>query len=164
MLCDICHKNIATVHLTEIVNDKIIELHICQTCAKHKTEELKQQLSISEFLSSLVTEPDTEKRDSTFKCNLCGTSLFDFKKKGRLGCARCYITFKIKLIQLLKKIHGFTHHKGKFPRVVEEGVVFDRKLRVLKERLERAIQLEEYEEAVCLRDEIRKLEKEIKAE
>ena len=23
MLCDICHKNIATVHLTEIVNDKV---------------------------------------------------------------------------------------------------------------------------------------------
>ncbi len=30
MLCDICHKVEATVHLTEIVDNQITELHHCE--------------------------------------------------------------------------------------------------------------------------------------
>jgi len=85
MLCDICHKNIATVHLTEIINDKVIEMHICQGCARNKTSELKQQLDISNFLGGLAAQDELpgEKR-ALLKCSFCGLAYAEFKKKGRL--------------------------------------------------------------------------------
>ena len=81
------------------------------------------------------------------------------KKKGRLGCSQCYASFKTHIIPLVKKIHSSTHHKGKLPRTLPEAVIISRRLSSLKDRLARAIQLEEYEEAAGLRDKIRDLER-----
>lgn len=159
MVCDICHKNIATVHLTEIVNDKIAELHICQACAKSKTEEIKDQLNVSDFLVGLTgLDPLKEKEEVNLKCSSCGLSYADFKKKGRLGCAYCYSAFRGVLLPLLKKIHGSTSHAGKIPYRKEKKMVSSAKVSELKERLQRAINLEEYEEAARLRDEIKQAE------
>jgi len=83
MLCDICHKNIATVHLTEIINNQIAEMHICQNCAQNKASELNQQPDISDFLSSLVGVGKPAKQESALKCLACGFNYSDFKKKGR---------------------------------------------------------------------------------
>jgi len=157
MLCDICHKNIATVHLTEIINDKVMEMHICQSCAKSKTEELKEQFNISDLLGGLVDTVGVRKQDALLKCHFCGLTYADFKKKGRLGCAQCYGTFKIQLTPLLKKIHSSIHHSGKFPAQSAVKTSSEVKLRELKERLERAVKLEEFEEAAHLRDQIKKL-------
>ena len=33
MLCDHCHKNEATIHMTNIVNNQKTEQHLCGTCA-----------------------------------------------------------------------------------------------------------------------------------
>jgi protein arginine kinase activator len=158
MLCDICHKNIATVHLTEVVNDKVVEMHICQGCTKLKAEEIQEQFSISELLGGLVDIGQIKKEDTALKCSSCGLTYADFKKKGRFGCSNCYVTFKSKLSQLLKKIHGSTHHVGKSPLRKVTQAAGRVSVKELKERLERAIQLEEYEEAARLRDELRKLD------
>jgi protein arginine kinase activator len=158
MLCDICHKNNATVHLTEIVNDKVVEMHICQVCAKLKAEELKEQLDISNLLGGLVGVGELHKEETSLKCSSCGLTYSDFRKKGRLGCGKCYVTFKNQLLPLLKKIHSSTHYSGKFPSRISQKTSPETKVKELKDRLERAIQLEEYEDAVGLRDEIRKLE------
>lgn len=157
MLCDICHKNIATVHLTEIVNDKVTEMHICQFCAKSKTEELKEQFNISGLLGGLADAAGVRKQDALLKCNFCGLTYADFKKKGRLGCAKCYSSFKVQLTPLLKKIHSSIRHSGKFPVQAAMKVSLDAKLKELKDCLERAVKLEEFEEAAHLRDEIKKL-------
>ena len=45
MKCNICKKEIATIHLTEIINNKIKEIHVCEKCAKEKgieTEKIKR--------------------------------------------------------------------------------------------------------------------------
>ncbi|UCG35719.1 MAG: UvrB/UvrC motif-containing protein [Candidatus Omnitrophota bacterium] len=161
MLCDICHKNMATVHLTEIVNDKVVEMHICQKCAKSKAEELKNQLSISELLSGLMDIEGISETRPALKCPVCGMSYADFKKQGRLGCENCYATFKDRLFPLLRKVHGTTRHSGKVPGAVAKVSASER-LEELKKRLERAIEMEEYEEAARLRDEIKKAEKKSK--
>jgi protein arginine kinase activator len=157
MLCDICHKNIATVHLTEIINDKVIEVHICQKCTKLKTEELKNQLSLSDFLSGLV-EKEEVRRKPSLVCPLCKLTFNEFRKKGRLGCSNCYKMFKEQLLPLFRKIHGSTQHVGKFPKSVEDRILIERKIGQLREMLARAIKLEEYEEAARLRDKIKQLE------
>ena len=38
MICDVCGKKEATVHLTEIVNDKMTKLHLCEECATEKVD------------------------------------------------------------------------------------------------------------------------------
>lgn len=160
MFCDICHKNNATVHLTEIIKEKVVELHICQACAKAKAQEIKEQAPMP---SSSEKPPESLLRDTTknpaVKCRVCGLGYEDFRKKGRFGCGVCYETFKSKLIPLLRQIHGAVQHKGKFPFTRDCGL--ERQIRIdeLKNRLDRAIKLEEYEEAARLRDEIEKTEK-----
>ncbi|MCM8831897.1 MAG: UvrB/UvrC motif-containing protein [Candidatus Omnitrophica bacterium] len=159
MLCDLCHKNIATVHLTEIVENKIVEMHICQACAKSKAKGIEEQISIFDFLAGLtnIEEVTSKKSKLLTECKACGLTYADFKKNGRFGCASCYQYFKNAILPLLRKIHGSDQHKGKCPR--EEKVEqIELKIKDLRKRLELAIQLEEYEEAAKLRDEIKKIE------
>lgn len=158
MLCDICHKNVATVHLTEIIDEKVMELHICQKCANLKAEELKHQLSISDFLAGLMEKPAPRSKVPS-PCPLCGLTFSEFKKQGKLGCYKCYQAFKDYLFPLLRKIHGAVQHIGKFPQTVDPNIIIDRKIEELKIRLARSIKLEEYEEAAKIRDQIRELEK-----
>jgi len=43
MLCQICGKNTATLHFTQIVENKMSEYHLCEQCAEEKgfTEQMK---------------------------------------------------------------------------------------------------------------------------
>jgi len=133
-------------------------MHICQSCAKSKAQELKKQLSISELLSGLMDIEGIAETRPAVKCPKCGMTYADFKKQGRLGCENCYTTFKDKLFPLLRKVHGATRHSGKVPGIVIKKMGASEGLKELKKRLERAIEMEEYEEAARLRDEIKKIE------
>ena len=54
MLCDICGKKPATVHLTEIINGKVKEVHLCEECARKKSEQLQVQFNIADFLYDFI--------------------------------------------------------------------------------------------------------------
>jgi len=54
MLCDICAKNQATVHLTEIVDDQMTELHLCEECARQKSAAMESQFGLSDLLAGLA--------------------------------------------------------------------------------------------------------------
>ena len=174
MLCDICKQKKATVHLTEIINDEMSELHLCEDCAKAKGTQMQQHFSIADLLSGLVDfpmEPAAKREHIKIKCPGCGMTYTDFKKLGRFGCSQCYEAFKRLLYPLFKTIHGTTHHIGKKPKEpkvqrhrpaeVKAKVKIkteEDELKELKERMAKAIQKEEFEEAAALRDKIRALE------
>ncbi|MBM3254163.1 MAG: hypothetical protein FJZ16_07915 [Candidatus Omnitrophica bacterium] len=162
MLCDICGKNEATVHFTEMINDQITELHLCEECAREKGAQVEQQFSLSDLLAGLVdfTIPEgTTISDVKMKCPNCKLTYEDFKRIGRLGCSECYSTFRVALEPLLKNIHGSTRHIGKSPQKVAKVFKAKSQIEELKDKLRKAIQMEEYEEAAKLRDMIRELEK-----
>jgi len=162
MICDICNKNNATVHLTEIINDKVVELHICQVCAQAKANQLNKHLNISGFLGSFLDMAgELSLQQRITKCPSCGFEYEDFKKKGRLGCGKCYEAFRELLLPLIKKIHNATNHVGKIPTGLENKTPHSNQLKIIElhRSLSRAIQLEEYEEAAKLRDQITELEK-----
>jgi len=161
MLCDMCGKNEATVHLTEIINDQMTKLHLCEACAKKKSAQMEEHFGLDSLLAGLVDlgRPMESVKDKRLKCPSCGLTYNDFKKLGRLGCDRCYETFKEYLVPLFKRIHGSDFHTGKMPR--RKGrAARPKKVNVeeLKRRLKRAIELEEFEEAAQLRDKIKKYE------
>ena len=54
MHCQICNKNEATIHLTEIVDGMRSEMHICEHCAAEQGIAVKSHIPINELLSSLL--------------------------------------------------------------------------------------------------------------
>jgi len=84
---------------------------------------------------------------------------YDFQKKGRLGCGKCYGTFQKKLAELLKKIHGSDRHVGKTPYKEEKPRKGAEDLERLRGELEELIKKEEFEKAAVLRDRIKELER-----
>ena len=178
MLCDECGKNKATVHLTEIINDQVTKLNLCEGCAKSKGTEAEQHFGIADLLAALS---DAEVKPAgpagaggtgapvKNKCAQCGLTYEDFKKTGRLGCGECYTAFKTNLTALLKKIHGATQHICKTPgeeppKEIKNitGAKYHEELQETKTGLQNAIKKEEFEEAAALRDKIKFLEKKIK--
>jgi len=163
MVCDSCKQQQATVHLTEIVNDQMTELHLCEACANQKGAQVESHFGLADLLAGLAdfgkpgAEPEEE--TTTRACPSCGMTYEDFRKVGRLGCAECYVTFKRSLASLLKRIHGSPHHLGKAPARLVKPPKAKMELADLKRRLERAIEMEEFEEAARLRDQVREMER-----
>jgi protein arginine kinase activator len=160
MLCDLCGKNPATVHLTEIIDEQMKELHLCEDCAREKSTQMEQQFGLSDLLAGLTEfeKPTKELETEKVKCVSCGLSYADFKKIGRLGCSECYVSFKKYLGPLLKRIHGSNYHTGKSPAKVARVVKKKVDLEELRFKLQKAIEMEAFEEAARIRDQIRDFE------
>ncbi|MAE71232.1 MAG: hypothetical protein CME06_12295 [Gemmatimonadetes bacterium] len=103
------------------------------------------------------------------RCPSCGSAYADIRRKGLLGCAICYDTFELEVAELLRRIHSEGRHRGKTPTLIEEsgGAVEatdpSKVLSLLKGELREAVGREAYEQAARLRDRIRELETELKA-
>lgn len=178
MLCDLCGKIKATVHLTEVINDQVTKLNLCEVCAKKKGAEMEQHFGIADLLQGLAGGAQEKTSASSalqkLKCAQCGISFEEFKKIGRLGCSACYLSFREHLAPLLKRIHGSNRHSGKTPRSAPgsaapdlAGTKIKTSLSVnkaseiidqLRVKLRKAVVDEAYEEAARLRDEIKNIE------
>ena len=162
MLCDVCKKNQATVHLTEIIDEQMTELHLCEECAKAKSMEMEQQFGLADLLaglSDISKQASEDKEIIKVKCPNCGLTYEDFRKIGRLGCSECYNAFKKYLIPLLKRIHGSNKHGGKFPAGSVKPLKEKSESDDLRVKLQKAIEKEEFEEAAKLRDQLKELER-----
>ena len=161
MLCQFCKKREATIHVTNVESNAIRAIHICATCAEERgIDELKKSnFAMTDFVAGLFDSAfaASEKEAGSESCPNCGTSYSGFQEMGRLGCSQCYEFFQKQLLPLLRSIHGNTRHSGKIPQRFGKQVSLRRKVRKLQEELDAAIQLEQYERAAELRDEIRKL-------
>ncbi|MBI3539734.1 MAG: UvrB/UvrC motif-containing protein [Candidatus Eisenbacteria bacterium] len=170
MLCQICGKNQATVHFTEIHDNKMSEIHVCERCAEEKglqqASQAKQKFDLADKIAEMVDSVTTteEERVGHVQCPRCGLLYSAFKETGRLGCAECYQAFQFQLRPLLRRIHGDTRHRGKAPARDGEGVSRSRQMQRLHDELQRAVEREEFERAAELRDEIQTLEREDRAQ
>lgn len=169
MKCQKCDRP-ATFHITEMTGDKPVELHLCE---EHANEYLhKSGSDVSDFsgdsqenLAEQVKQKVSSLQQTTRElmelemrtCPICGTSLQDFRKTGRLGCPNDYGFFREQLEPLLMGIHGCTEHIGKKPS--RAGASDNRHILIrLRRELDDAVSIEDYELAGRLRDRIRELE------
>jgi protein arginine kinase activator len=163
MLCDICKKNEATVHLTQIVEgNKLQKADLCEVCAKEKGVQDPTGFSLADLLVGLGAADEIKTEGEGARCPECGFTQADFKKTGRLGCSTCWETFEPGLSSLLKAMHKGTRHMGKIPSKAAHTIALSEKLRELSEELEKAVHTEKYEEAARIRDQIRELESKLK--
>ncbi|MEM1424669.1 MAG: UvrB/UvrC motif-containing protein, partial [Planctomycetota bacterium] len=104
-------------------------------------------------------EPRPETKPAT-RCEACGLGFNEFRNKGLLGCAECYRAFEPALGPLLQRSHeGGGEHCGKVPSRAGEAMGRLQRLSHLRKELAVAVEMEQYEEAARLRDEIRTIER-----
>lgn len=133
MICPNCLKNVATVHVTEILPAEpataepgpgtyaVQEQHLCEVCAQgmdlpHATAVKKKVADIWKLLQLSAQQP---RKRAGQTCPQCGMSLDEFRKKGRLGCPQDYEVFKAHIGELLERVHGSRTHVGRVPGASE---------------------------------------------
>lgn len=157
--CDICGK-LATVHLTQIVNNKIHKVNLCEECAQQKGVTSSAGFSLADMLAQNLdlSFEGIEASSQDPRCEACGCTVDSFKKHGRLGCPHCYIALKSVIEPILGNIHKEVIHKGKCPVNGLTRIEFKNQVDALHKQIARAIAEERYEDAARLRDEIHTLE------
>ncbi|OIR05282.1 UvrB/uvrC motif protein [mine drainage metagenome] len=150
--CQICSKP-ATVHFTQIVNNKVHKIDLCEACAQAKGITDPSGFSLADLLvkAALNTEPVAS---SGMRCEKCGFTQGDFKKYGRFGCPSCYEAFKEMLEPMLDSMHKGVRHVGKVPHQAISRQSLHARLSKLETDLSEAIKSERYEDAARFRDEI----------
>jgi protein arginine kinase activator len=164
MSCEQCHEREAVIHLTQIVNEQVTTLHLCERCAAEKGVEspgAAPKTPLGTFLAAMGQElpEQTPAPKAAEACSRCGGSLQDFRESGRLGCPDCYRSFEVPLRDLLRRLHGSTHHMGE--RYIERGNGASgvrEQATDLREQLRLAVETENFELAAELRDRLRVLE------
>lgn len=152
--CSNC-DNQATVHLTQIINNKIIKVDLCESCAQAKGVTDPEGFSLADLLNkSHVT---AQEGDISLQCPDCGLETADFRRTGRLGCASCFSVFASMLRPVLEDMHVGTCHKGKTPDVALSRQSVAVQLNSLEEALAKAVEDEAYEDAAKYRDQIKSL-------
>jgi len=159
MMCDNCKERDSVVQVTRTDADGPSVTNLCEKCAAERGIETHVNMPKTSYLvMALQKQLPTVTADGG-RCTFCSATLRDFKATGRLECARCYSTFETSLRDLLRRVHGNSRHAGKVyhppaPGFDEGGTV----LTELRDRLRRAIEAEQFEEAARLRDQIRVIE------
>jgi protein arginine kinase activator len=152
--CSHCSKP-ATIHLTQIINNQIHKVDLCEDCPHKNSVTDTEAFSLADFLLKPQTM-DSPREHA--RCEHCGFAPSNFKKTGRFGCPQCYTSFKGMLRPMLSGMHKGLEHKGKVPEKVISRYAERDELRALKQALSKAIEAENYEEAAKLRDRLLRLE------
>jgi len=130
-------------------------LHFCDKHAYlylHQNGKTPDELD--ELGVSLQDATDELVADDFQICPCCGVSFQDFRRDGLLGCAADYSTFRELLEPLLASIHGSTRHVGKRARSSATSNERNASLVRLRNELRDAVEVEDYERASLLRDQI----------
>jgi protein arginine kinase activator len=151
--CNLCGKP-ATVHLTQIVNNQIHKLDLCEECAAAKGVTDPNSYSIADLLIKAAGGSEPAASATHLVCEHCGFTQADFKKHGRFGCPACYERFRPILDPVLANMHKGMTHLGKVPARSLERKSLHERLNLLEKQLNDAVKAERYEDAARLRDEI----------
>lgn len=168
MQCQRCGERPAVIQLTTVVDNTQTTQHLCEACAAQQgiqTEASLGKFPVGDLLGSLGKGAAAQlpAAEASTRCEACGATLQDFRETGRLGCARCYVTFETAMRTLLRRVHGASRHMGE-PYASPGGTAEDPgapvepaapELGALREQLQRAVESENFELAARLRDEIR---------
>lgn len=90
------------------------------------------------------------------KCPFCSTSLITIRRSGRVGCPDCYSVFGEMLFPSILTAENAIG--ARMPRRRRISIEQRRNIASLKKRLRAAVEVEDFELAATLRDEIKKLD------
>lgn len=153
MLCDDCKQNEATYHSIRKINGIKTETHLCAQCRKkHEFDSLPLSGigdmfgAFGDFFGSSVMGNST--------CEYCGTTADDYLSTGFVGCEHCYDQFSRVILQQLQQMQQKIQHVGKLPG---QQTAPTSEYARLKAELDKAIEVEDYERAGRINEELKKL-------
>jgi len=164
MLCSKCKKNPASVFYKQVVNGTVREAALCSECASAMNLGINKAASAfslpfsdGSLISGLFGDAPVRSSVQRKVCPLCGSAFSDIAHSGKVGCAKCYETFRNELMPTVTGIHGRSKHTGRCPKDHKAKAEKRNRLDELNAELNAAVQSEEYEKAAKLRDEIKRL-------
>ena len=177
MICELCGKNKAVIHIQEVVDGHKRNVHFCGNCAGNKSLTLKASKEhgldklIFDLSIPLAKKSIVPINESSLKCITCGMKKNDFQESGRLGCPDCYESFWEILKGVIPLMHAGNRHQGKRLKddfYHQSDDFTDTKnqplqdqvddLFVLNQGLDEAVKTENFELAAILRDKLSDLE------
>lgn len=181
MLCDICKKREATIHIKEVKNGKCISTNLCPECAKEKelsgglgafgfnlAEVIFNVGKMSEADKNAVPSENKENKEAKEKassliCPECGWNLAKMRRSGgKLGCPQCYKTFAKWVNMAVEQVQHSSVHVGKRPgKSGRSANAINMEIDKLQLDLASAVSAEEYERAAQFRDRINALKAEL---
>lgn len=170
MVCENCKEKPANITVTQVQNGQKMEHHYCETCASKfhpfQFEVQDEPISLQQFITNWFGTPlkssvRDEKQPSASQvvCPHCHLSYLQFLKKGKVGCAGCYIAFRSYLPSILEKLQAGTTHISSTETRVDSVQKVEQQIHMLREQLKLAIEQGRFEDAAKLRDEIKLLER-----
>lgn len=179
-ICQICKKNPATIHLTDIHNNVKKEVHICESCAAEKGFNLQGAANLPQLLGLAAKKGGTtpalpqkapassspvraKNPEKDLICLHCGTTWSQFGERGRLGCPHDYQSFDVKLRPLIANqlavnvAESESFHVGKRPGPRQPDAEREQRIRTLVKKLRAAVAEENYESAARLKAELDEL-------
>lgn len=164
--CNGCGKETdRLVSITQIKDNQKTVVALCRECAStmgfHNPLD-QTPFPLAKILQTIIEQslpPSQDRHILTAACPQCGLTFAQFSQQGRFGCGKCYDTFRPKLESIMRKIHGSSLHRGKYPMTAgeENPVVSVREQERLETEYRRAIESEEFERAASLRDRLREI-------
>ena len=165
MKCSVCGEREGVVNLTQVKEGEVHTSSLCANCAAEKGIETGFGMAdtpLGGFLAKLGegADPDAPLLAALeVRCPGCNATLRDFRETGRVGCGQCYVAFDAPLRELLRRLHGSTHHTGmQYERHESSAAVRTEPGRAeleLREQLRRAVESEQFERAAELRDRLK---------
>jgi protein arginine kinase activator len=172
MKCELCHKAEAETAIRKEQAGEVQELYVCRACAEQSARPTPSPQDVAPPpavgggaevplpLMGMILDAAFEIVGRAMhlaaepSCPACGIQRHEYRKQSRLGCPACYEAFSKELGATVFDLHRATRHVGKAPQRAEGLWRRGR----LKEKLDAAVKAQRYEEAVALRDELRRLE------
>lgn len=179
MLCERCNKKKATVFYRENIGGRIKALRLCGECAEvlEQAGELEDiSAAVAGFASPFflsdegifalpfhILSQGTARAGTSpaRQCPICGATVGDIAKAGKVGCATCYGVFTEELSGAIRSAHGKAEHTGRISAGYRARMEKTERLAGLRKQLKEAVASEKYEAAAGLRDQIRALEAEL---
>ena len=158
MLCDGCQKREASIMLHMITNGQVSTRSLCASCAQKAHSQMSQAFTTMgvqmEGLNGMIEKPRQEElRLPKMICSACRTPYEDIDHDTVFGCKHCYSAFHQQVIDYLSALRG----EPKPPREESFTPIPSLTQEELKERLQDAVNAEDYEQAATLRDEIQRM-------
>ena len=163
MMCEMCGKRPASIHLTTISDGGSSEKALCAECfnsLRQNNPEMGAGLlaaALRKVFSEAEKAIESESTEpyKNMACPGCGRKYSDFKKTKRLGCEECYNTFGEPIEEYLIKNFGSAGYTGRASIGSNKNVKDILEVDSLKRKMQLAIKNEDYEEAARLRDRIK---------
>jgi protein arginine kinase activator len=126
-----------------------LPLRLCDACA--------QDLPVSSDPMTTALTMFQVQLPALQTCPRCSVAFQAICHSTLLGCSYCYTFYRSHLETLLQRVQGTEQHRGKSPLRKGRGHKQRQVISELKERLQQAVEAENYEEAARLRDKIQEL-------